>query len=107
MSKNNLKAALWMAFVMKRGHVIRMGAAGALARGKDGALRGAVEIVASGWLGAQWRCVLFAFALFTAALCLSAGAPIRRQNFSVHRHPSPVHLICGGDSRLKPQKRNR
>jgi len=41
MSKNNFKTALWMAFVMKRGHVIRMGAAGALARGKDGALRGA------------------------------------------------------------------
>jgi len=39
MGKNNLKTALWMAFVMKRGHVIRMGAAGALARGKDSALR--------------------------------------------------------------------
>jgi len=39
-SKMQLKMALWMAFVMKRGHVIRMGTAGALARGKDGALRG-------------------------------------------------------------------
>jgi len=89
MSKNNFKTALWMAFVMKRGHVIRMGAAGALARGDDGALRGA-DAGAAGRVAAalNGEAALFAFALFPAALGFSAGAPIRRQNFSVHRHPS-------------------